>query len=486
MISLRQTIFIAILCSLTALSGCGGDYNAEKAYWQYVRVNTAVMKDPATVPGDAFNKATDSLSRIIKRYPQWRKSSELQLILAQMFAARSDLAAAEREYRALISGFPQQYEICALAQYSLGAIAEQQGRVADAATEFQRIIEIYPTTSIGLKIPAHMVAFRRRHGTAADAETAFQQSLRHYQNLIETNPFADMVPAIQEALVNMCYENGKTPDAIKALQRFIDAHAQAPAVPGALLASAHLYRASLKQPARAIEDYEQIITKTPQSKQAKTALLELTGMLAAAGSYDKAYAQVATVGKLYPADTALAASLRAAIAYSYDVAGQWPKAAEELTAIMKAYPETSPALQLPLAFINHAIKAGKTDEQQNAFRDAQSFYRHVIERTKNTAIAAEAQEMYAAACILMKQPTTALDALRVLREQYPADDRASLAKLKMAAIYENDLKDPEKAIAAYRQFLGEYPLHKLAYYARTQIERINAAGKKSEKPTIPA
>lgn len=477
--SLRQSIIVFLMCVIAFLSGCSSDYDAERAYWHFMRIHAATMKDPAPASIDDFKNATEALRGIVRKFPRWKKAPELQLILAQMYVSRGELDRAEMEYRNLISTFPQQHEVCAVAQYSIGALTEQQGRVKDAAVEFLRIIDLYPTTTIGLKMPAHMVSFRRRHGTVSDIDNAFQQAMRHYQNLIETNPFSDMVPAVQEVMVTMCVDNQRAPDAVKALQSFVDTHTQAPACPNALLSLAHLYRVALKQPDRAIAVYEQIIN-APPSKQAKTALLELTGMLAIAGNRSKAYDQVQTAGKRYPADSTLAASMRAAIAYSYELAGQWPQAEKELRAIMQAYPETSPALQMPLAFISHAVKSGNIDEQANALQEALAYYGQVIQRTRNKAVAAEAQEMSAAAYMLVEKYPEALYALRVLREQYPSDDRAPMAKLKMAAIYENNQNDIQKTLAAYRQFLVEYPLHKLAYYARSQIERIRAAEKKSD------
>lgn len=69
---------------------------------------------------------------------------------------------------------------------------------------------------------------------------------------------------------------------------------------------------------------------------------------------------------------------------------------------------------------------------------------------------------------------------------YPSSTHVSISKLQTAKIFNKKLKEPQKAILAYEEFLLEYPDDPQAGYAQFQIAKINEREKKKYLEAIEA
>lgn len=281
-----------------SLTGCGGDYNAERSFWRLSRKHAAAIQAPAAASPESFREASAALKTLVEKYPRWSKAAEMKYYLASMYFSRNDIKAAGREFSELIMSFPERRDMCARAQFTIGIIAERQGDEKRALKEYELVTERYSGTRLALQMPSEIANYYKRHGRDEEAGLAYGRAVRRYRKLVETNPYGPVVPLVNAMIARAYVGWDKPHEALKYLESFAAGYANSEGAPAALCEAARIYRDVLRDPATSIDFYKKVMDDYPKSR--------ITGSLnvpfSLAVSYEKA-------GRRDEADSAFAGAI---------------------------------------------------------------------------------------------------------------------------------------------------------------------------------
>ena len=462
------------LLAVLSLSGCGkDDYCAERAFWKLKRSGSLFSADVRSLPEDEFNRLRGGIEKVLAKYPRWSKSGELRLSIAEMCVLRNDLDAAEGLYRQVITDYPQSYESSAQAYFALGTIAERRGNWKAALENYDLIFEKYALSDLGLKIPLYIARYYKSKGMSADFREACEKAVRGYENLIAVNPYGKSVPVMHRNIVIACAGIKRPGVALSSLEKFAAKYPDSSAAPLALYMAAQIQRDVLGDNGKAIAIFEGIIRDYPDSKLESSFQFELGDLYAREGNLEKAQESFDEVVEQSRQDASMKVSARIAIAASYEQQKSWDKSLEIYDSLLKEYPADSQVLRIPLRIANHYFNTRNDAEAARALEKALRLYSETIALDKGKTASREARELSVTALILLKRYQDAAQALERLLRFYPeGDPSAPFALLKIASLYNNEIKDKVKARSLYEQFLKNYPAHRLEPFTRAQLDKL--------------
>lgn len=463
-----------LLClSLVFVIGCGGSYNAEKMHWHVNKTHGKIIKNPAEANEQEFNDTVKSLREIVKKYPAWNYSAEIQFHIGRLYASRKKFDNARKELMKVIMNFPEKSELCARSRFFIGGLYERQGDWEKALSDYEQVTERYPNTYVGIQCPLYIADYYRKHNMKEESEKAYTMAIRRYNSIIEINPYSKQVPVVHELIMLAYGRQGKWNELINSLQRFADKYPKTEAAPAALYMIASVYRNIFKKPDKAEEIYRRITSVYPENNIGKNAQFEIVNLSILKGDMETAEKEFKKIQEEYPDDVAINTAAQFAIAAGYEKTGNWDYALREYKKLQNEYPETVEALKVPIVIAHHYQKTEQVSKAEEAFNEAIAVYKVIIQNKSEKEITVVARELTAKVYVMQKRWNNAIKELSLLRKKYPGDPRAALVLFKMAGIYKTELKDSARAFDTYSKFLKEYPDHELAEAARNSLDNLN-------------
>lgn len=471
--SLREKIIrIVLAVTLSSAAGCGGDYNAEKAYWQMNRYHSETIKNPKTADENEFTRTISELKKIVRKYPLWEISPKIQYQIGEMYASREEYGNAREELMKAVMNFPEYPNRCARARFLMGVLMEKQGKFEDALEDYTQLEEQYPVTFTGLQLPLYLAQYYSRQGLKEKAHKEYKKAVRNYRNTIEMNPYSKRVPVLQYLMMIAYGNENKWVDLIEDLHDLAERYPESRATPVALYRIAEVYRVIFKELKKAEFYYNKITAEHSGSDLEKMAQYAVGGLSLKEGNIEKAREEFDKIKQMYPDDTAMNASNQFAVALGYEKSGRWEKALKEYSNVEKEYPWTIESLRSVLAIALYYQREGQAVDAEYAFKNVIRKCDEVIKKNINRYISVVAQDYKTLVYITQKKWDKALEEINKLLTEYPEDPRASVALFNKAVIYDIELNESAKALELYNTFIQKYSEHELASRAREKIKRI--------------
>jgi TolA-binding protein len=465
-------VFLSIL--LFALAGCGSRYSAEKLYWQANQVAGRLSSGNRQITAAQYQKIISAYRRVAQRYPLEPLAAQSQFTIAQIYTIQGKFEQAQAELGKIVNNFSRDKETASRAQFMIGNLYEQQGNWEMAAQEYEKVFDLYPLSSYGLRAPVY-IAEHYQKSDPAQAEKAYRRAVRGYEKLINDYSGTSVVPVIRNYLGAVYVSQGKWDDALAVWQETLNEYPQSPIGALSLFSIGELYKRQIKDLQKAIEVYEDFVSKYPESQIIKQAKFQIARLYLLKEDFSKAKAAFKEIADTYPQDKELCAFARLSLAACADSEGRWYAALKEYDKLMVDYPDSSAALQAPLLIAQHYIKVNLPDKAENAFREAIAKYENIISRSPQSRLAMEAQDLITLSRISQKEWQKAVESMQVLIKNYPDNPKAITSLFAIAAIYHKQMNLPEKAAEAYAEFIEKYPGHFLAGISKTQLKTLAGA-----------
>ena len=464
---------LPVIVMVVFMAGCGGSYNAEKMMWHINRSHGKVIKNPITASADEFTEAVSAMQKVVVKYPGWGRSAEVQYRIGEMYMERKDYKRAMDEYKKVVLNFPEKPALCARSQFIVGTIYEIQRKWQEALSEYKEVVERYPGTFTGLQLPLYIAQYYNRYNMTEDSKKAYASAIRRYENTVEMNPYSRQVPVVHNLMI-IAYGNQRKWDGlVKTLTEFTDKYPKSKAAPAAMFKIAAIYRDILKKPDKARIFYERLADKYPDNEYGKDSHFKIGGLSILEGDIEAACKEFENIQKKYPDDIAMNAAAAFAIASGYKKAENWKRALIEYKELIKKYPKTIEAMRTPLIIANYYKKEGNPAEAEKYFKTALDMYEGIISENPRKQVAVIAHEFLARAFIMQEKWGNAIASFNTLMKKYPKHPRAASALFNKAFIYENGIKDTDKAIKIYLEFVKVYPRHELASTAKHIIRKLS-------------
>ena len=133
------------------------------------------------------------------------------------------------------------------------------------------------------------------------------------------------------------------------------------------------------------------------------------------------------------------------IARSFELLGRWNRAETEYKYLIEKYRGSQQAMATYLHLGDHYRDQDRNDEAQKWYHDAENYYNEIAARGAGTLIEARALTFKADLFRRWDDPKRSADLLISLFEKFPGSDPGRKSLLQAAAIYRNQLNQPDMA-----------------------------------------
>lgn len=225
---------------------------------------------------------------------------------------------------------------------------------------------------------------------------------------------------------------------------------------------------------KALNSYELVFTKYPNSASAKRARMGTGALYSARKEYIKAREAFNKALDLYPNDKAICVEARIAIARSYESQDLWDKALAEYKGIIRDYPHTETGLSLPMYIARRYEKEKDAVGTSNAYKEAIAHYKEISEKNPNTVLDFMAQDFIVMCYTKQENWIEAVNSLEKIVMEYPAAKTILSAMQMISNISVKKLDNPKKAIDIFNKFLARYPKHPINDSLKKGLEGLNS------------
>lgn len=465
---------IGLFISLGLLAGCADSkYLTEKLFYQAEKEATNIFKkEPAKITDGDYQKTIALFQKVVDAAPLEPLAAKAQFVIAEMYASQGKYREAQAELLEIIRNFSTNPATASQAQLGIGKLCEAQGKWDLALTEYEKLMDLYPMTQLGLNMPLYIVRYYQNKNDSAGVQKAYERGVRHYQKIIQEFAGTEYTPTLQSFLATFHSSQGKFEESIKAWEAVIADSPGSPQAMQACLAKAETYSQGLKNTPKAIETYEEFIKLYPRYEKLADVKIRTGILYYGSNQLAEARKVFSDILDEYADDEDISIKAYLGLAYCYKNEANADKVKETYGKIKELYPDSKAALSVPylLAQCYEELKFdAKADE---AYQEAIKTYESMLESDAKQEWAKKEAANFLALCYIKKKDVNkALQLLRTLSERYPKEP---MYLLDMASLY-NNLNAPAEAIKVYEEIIQKYPENRLvAQLAQAQIKNLKS------------
>jgi len=448
-------------------------YLAEKLFWQAgKKTKELVSKKSGKLTPEDYEKIVSYYREAISRVPLDPFAAKAHFTIADLFLKRAQPQKAQKELREIINNFSSSGKIASKAYFNIGRIFEYQGKWDLAREEYEKIIDLYPMTRIGLNMPLYIMAHYKVVKDKDKVEDAYKSALRHYNSMIEEYNQTSAAPLIKDYLSKLYLEKGKTADAIAVWDGLEKDYSSSPVAAKAILAKAFIYERVVKDIKQALGEYKKFIKLYPGNKVTPQIKLKMAILYYDDSNLNKAKEMFNRLIKDYPDDAKLRIKGMLGLSYCYRKEANTAKVMEIYQKIKKEYPESKAALDVPFLIAQYYQQEKYSSKADEAFKEAIAEYKNkLIESGKENSPKKRAIADLLALCYLKNNNVgKAVNTLKELADIYTLDPTYLI---DLASLYKN-INAKEKAAGVYRELIKRFPGNKIILkFANAQIKALS-------------
>lgn len=448
-------------------------YTAEKMYFKAGKIQRNILINPDIASPEEYEKAEKAYRAIIDKFN--KKSEALREIkgivqrswlgIAELYKLQKKYENAIDTYKEIIRESPSDRELCAVAQFSMATALEKLKRSDEAIRVYQRVVADYPPVLSDtllpnlniLQTPIYIARLYQQREQRDLAEQQYEEARNYYEQVIDQWPNSPIALAAQNQMAVSYGDQGEWKKSAEILNEIMYNYHEVPEIFNIMLTLGNIYQLQLRQPDKALDIYEQMLQRYPQSENLGKVYLAMGGIYLTQKKYDVARSEFRYILDNYHDDRNSCLQAQLAVARSYEMENNWNKAINEYQWVVENYPRSLQALNIPIYIADHYRNLQQSDLAQNAYENAIKKYRQVIQQYPETMLATLALD-YRAICYMRTEKwQEASDALQLLVKMKLPPQNEVNAYLTLGSIYEEKLKEEQKAIDAYSTLLQKYP-----------------------------
>jgi len=444
-------VFIVLI-----LVGCSSNrFKAEKLFWQAEKKASKITKGKLQedLTDKDINKMISAYRKVVSSYPLESLAAQSQFVIANLYISQKEYDKALAELKSVIQNFSSRPKIASAAQFGRAEIFEKRGMTDEAITEYQKVVDLYPLTPLGLSTPLYISQYYKRLGDTEGQRKARRQAVRNYKKLIFDYADTEVATMVQNYLAQAYLQQEDWDEAIKVWDEIIIKHPDTPQAIRSLITKAELRARELDDLEGAIKIYQDCIKKYPKAEFLKEIKLRLADLYLENSQIYKAKDTYSLLIKNYPNDEDLILRSRLGIINCFKKQGLKDEVVKGYWDIQKTHPETTAAISTPYLVYRYYKKIGDSQNEKIALSRAIAGYE------KNFSVNKKDKENLTTARLLFlcysekKDWDKALSLLRDLADNNPKDPGFLLS---MAVIYSRELNESGKAKKIYQEIINKY------------------------------
>ncbi|MCA9399718.1 MAG: hypothetical protein KC618_08210, partial [Candidatus Omnitrophica bacterium] len=213
-------IFVSIYVVFSFL-GRKSDYVLEKKLWKINQELGEYAKDPLSVPDRAFIEIAERCNALVSKYDHSRLKPVLRITSARAYMYAKEYKTAREQLELVISENKENQMMGSQALADIGrtyALEENSGAVL---ATYQRMLDEFPLTSLGLSTPLYIAKYYADKGLLAKASSAYDNAVLHYQKIANEHK-GTLLGINAQKLIGTCYNaQQKWDDAINVFKEIL-------------------------------------------------------------------------------------------------------------------------------------------------------------------------------------------------------------------------------------------------------------------------
>ena len=449
-------------------------YDMERAFFSAEKLKDRLMVNPQAVHSEDFTKVVGAYRKVIEMLPssmndlnEHKQATLLagssQLRIADMYLLWRNPSGAITELKKVLSDYPENSSQTSLALYKMAQVYQGMGNWDKALENYHLLLdpEKYPPLITQdkpnlelLSIPFNLVLISQGK---KQSQIEFENAKNYYQKIIRDYPNSPLGSAAKFNLAKTYEISGNWNEAIGVLETIKDSSGVVPT--SILLEIGDVYLSGGKNTDNARLTFQKAISIHPNDSLTAQALLKLGHIYYQQKSYPKSRETLSKIAKQFPKQGRIVAQAQYLIAQSYENEGSWDRAINEFEWITTNFPTTIQALEVPLHIAVYYQQHDNIKIAQIFYDKALEGYQKLINKYPKTQLELLAMKYTARCYTLQNRWEEAIKALQGIADKYPQTSEAFEALLTQATIYEQKLKQKEKAKETYSRILSGFPNH---------------------------
>ncbi len=470
---MKHRRFLKVVFTIVVfLAGCTVDsrYLSEKLLWKAKKEHAEIIKkSKGELSSDDYDRIINAYRRVIERVPLERAAAEAGFIIAGIYFIRGDFSRARQELRNVINNFSSQGSIASEAYFSIGRIFEKEGNWKEARNQYEQIVDLYPLSSLGLKVPIYILAHYQRNQDSAGEGKAYKWALRSYNATLQEYKGTTLAPVVKDYIARLHLQKGLTKKALTEWDSIIHDYEKTPFAAQAFLMKAGVLSAKLKDNREAIKTLEEFLRVFPGNRIVPEVKLRLGGLYFGVGDIDKAEEVFSQLSSDKKNKEPVRLNAYLGLSYCYRKEADTSKLLAVYDKIKEEFPGTKAALSVPFLIGQYYERQKMNASADKAYAEGIAYYKDLLSRKSNKLNRHFVANLLALCYLKKNEVEKAENLLRQLSDEYPSDP---VYLFDLARLYLN-LNATDRAITVYKELIEKYPDNKVVQrIARARISAI--------------
>jgi len=161
------------------------DYALEKKLWRVHKQFNQAAADPQAVPSRKFDSIVSQYQKLVDKYPHSRLTARIHMQAGMTYLLKKDDAKAMETFQDILRLYPKDKVIGSVALLNIGNIYERQEEGNKALEIYNKIIDDYLLTTVGLNMPLYIANYHLRNNEKEKGERAIDRAISIYKKVAE-------------------------------------------------------------------------------------------------------------------------------------------------------------------------------------------------------------------------------------------------------------------------------------------------------------
>ena len=227
------------------------------------------------------------------------------------------------------------------------------------------------------------------------------------------------------------------------------------------------------------QDYEKIIVgyrrlaeKYPLEPLSAQSQFIIAQIYILQNQFPKAEEELVRITQNFSQNAEIASQAQFIIGNLYERRGNWEKAALEYEKVSGLFPLSRIGLKIPLYLAEYYQRNKDEDGADKAYGEAIKYYKKFINEYSGTSVSAMLKDYLAMAYASQGSWDKAVDVWQAIVDEYPQSPIGETRLFAIGETYSRQIKDLQKAIDTYEDFVKRNPASKIIRHAEFQIARL--------------
>ncbi len=472
----KVNVALTVLVALAMFAGCSDNravrlrYEAEKKLYQAEKTLSTAQVDPRMVSPELLDQARQQLAEAaafamaaldsVNRLASPIEYRELQMLATQATAELNHLLYAQRRYdesidvlKRLLQNSELAPEELMVARVNLGRSLQASGRWDSALAVYNTAIESYypPVNGKGelitplFNLPASIFEVVARIGDSVGAQYEMQRAIVYYTDLAAQHPGTQIEASGRAMLARLYDATGQWQNEVAQLEALSDSTSQAYVSIRARIAEIHGLR--LRDFNRALAMYDTLMARVGKADTVaypdmlfRTALIKMEQK-----NYLAARDLLVDLKRDYRNFFGRTPPAQLALARTFELERNWDRAEVEYSVLIESYRGSDEAMGALLYVAKHYEQAGRKDQAERWYRDAEEYYQNLAKADAGGLMEAKAMSYRAELAARLQDWRGAAGLLTGIYEKFSHYEVGRQALLKAVGMHREQLGEPAVA-----------------------------------------